>query len=170
MTDSPWPHAGVDARLAQLHAAPSTALSRDEIGEQRAVAAADVEHPRAGLDHLGDQPQIAAQLVRHAPPTAGRRCSRIRSQRGAAAHEPPSPRSGQPAVLGAAGQKAAQGLEQLGLVQQEGVVALVGLDLDKADIGGDGVQRMDQLRGSRDVGNSQSLVKEMMQNRARRAA
>ena len=54
--------------------------------------------------------------------------------------------------------------EQLRLVQQEGVVALVGLDLDEADIGGDRVQRVHDLRLSA-VGNSQSLVKETTQKR-----
>src|SRR3982074_1904920 len=61
-----------------------------------------------------------------------------------------APEAGQAAMLGAAGQEAAQGCEQLRLVQQKSVVTLVGLDLDKADIGGDRVQRMHQgaaLRG-----------------------
>src|ERR1700690_33784 len=54
-------------------------------------------------------------------------------------------RSRQAAMLGAAVEEPAQRGEQLGLVQQERIVALVGRDLDKADIGGDGVERMHQL-------------------------
>jgi hypothetical protein len=50
--------------LAQLDAARVHAFLARQIGEQRAVAAADVEHPRAGLDHVGDQPQVSAQFVR----------------------------------------------------------------------------------------------------------
>src|SRR5881275_1998214 len=53
-----------------------------------------------------------------------------------------APETGQAAMLGAAGQKAAQGREQLRFVQQKRVVTLV--DLDKADIGRDRVQRMHQ--------------------------
>src|SRR6267378_805047 len=55
-----------------------------------------------------------------------------------------APEAGQAAMLGAAGQEAAQGREQLRLVQQKSVVTLVGLDLDKADIGGHRIQRMHQ--------------------------
>src|SRR5215212_11342789 len=55
-----------------------------------------------------------------------------------------APEAGDAAMLGTAGQKSAQRGEQLRLLQQEGVVSLVGLDLDKADIGGDGVQRVHQ--------------------------
>ena len=57
------PHAGIDAGLAQLDAARVDALLARQIGEQRAVAAADIEHPRARLDHVGDQPQVAPQLA-----------------------------------------------------------------------------------------------------------
>src|SRR5205814_4967983 len=55
-----------------------------------------------------------------------------------------APETGQAVMLGTAGQKAAQCREQLRLVQQKRIVALVGLDLDKADIGRDRVQRMHQ--------------------------
>src|SRR5271167_3273360 len=57
--------------------------------------------------------------------------------------------AGQAAMLGAPGQKAAQGLEQLGFVQQEGVMAVFRGDLDKADIGRDRVQRVNQLAAFR---------------------
>ena len=46
-------------------------------------------------------------------------------------------------MFGGAFEEARQGGVKLRLVEQEGVVALVGLDLDEADIGGYGVQRMD---------------------------
>src|SRR5580700_2123828 len=54
------------------------------------------------------------------------------------------PEAGDAAMLGAPGQEAAQGREQLGLVQQEGVMSLVGLDLDKADIRRDSVEGVDE--------------------------
>src|SRR5690606_41254714 len=37
-----------------------------------------------------------------------------------------------------------QGRVELGLVQQEGVVALIRLDLDEADVRGDGIECMNQ--------------------------
>src|SRR5262249_37072022 len=42
-------------------------------------------------------------------------------------------------------QESADGGEELGLFQQEGVVSIVGLDLDERDIGGNGVQRVHDL-------------------------
>jgi hypothetical protein len=59
---------GVDTRLAQLDAAAVDALLPRQIGQQCPVAATDVEHTRPGFDHLGDQPQILAQLSRGARP------------------------------------------------------------------------------------------------------
>src|ERR1700680_4602713 len=46
----PVPDTGVHTRLAQLHAAAVDLLVANEMGEQRAVAAADVEHARTGLN------------------------------------------------------------------------------------------------------------------------
>jgi len=57
-----------------------------------------------------------------------------------------------------------EGREHFRLVEQEGVVALVGLDLDEAHIGGRRVQRMDDLAVS-DGGKSQSLEKATTQKR-----
>ena len=74
--------------------------------DQRAVAAADVQHARAGRDHAGDQREVDAHFF--------------------------MARSCQPGMLRAAGEEAAQRAVELRLVQQEGVVALVGLDLDEA--------------------------------------
>src|SRR5690606_2559415 len=51
--------------------------------------------------------------------------------------------SGDSPMLGTAGDEAAQRREQFRLVEQERVMSLVALDLDEADIGRDGVQRMD---------------------------
>ncbi len=67
-------------------------------------------------------------------------------------------------MLGGAVEKARQRRVELGLVEQEGVVALVGLDLDEADIGRDRVERMDDGAAFR-VGKSQSEVKETTQKR-----
>ena len=50
-----------------------------------------------------------------------------------------------PRFVGGRIEEAAHGREQLRLLQQEGVVALVGLDLDEADVGRHGVQRLHDL-------------------------
>ena len=137
----PVPHAGIDAGLAQLDAARIDALVARQIGEQRAVAAADVEHARARLDHVGDQPQVAPQPPGGARVAAGSGATALEPARGGRRHAAfPERAAGRGARRSR--QKAAQGREQLRLVQQERVVALVGLDLDKADIGGDRVQRV----------------------------
>src|SRR5512132_3331935 len=56
----PGADAGVDAVAGQLDAAPVDLLELHEVVEQRAVAAADVEHSRTRLDHVGDQLQVDA--------------------------------------------------------------------------------------------------------------
>ena len=58
-------HAGIHPRLAELDAASlHVALLRQQ-PEQRAVAAADIEHARARLHHLGDEQQVdAARFAR----------------------------------------------------------------------------------------------------------
>ena len=72
-------------------------------------------------------------------------------------------------MLGAAGEKAAQRREKFRLVEQEGVVAPVPAISTKLTLAAGGVEGMDDLLVS-DRGNSQSLVKETMQNRVLRAA
>ena len=57
-------HAGVDALARQLDAAPVDGLGVGEQLQQRAVAAADVEHARARLHHLGDQQVVDAMRRR----------------------------------------------------------------------------------------------------------
>src|SRR5215207_8981599 len=74
------------------------------------------------------------------------------------------PGSCDPPLPGRPGEKAPHGGEHAGLVEKEGVVTLVALDLDEADRGGGGVERMPIARESR-VGKSQSEVKEMRQKR-----
>src|SRR4029077_10960312 len=53
-------HAGVDAGLAQFHAARVDLLEVHQIGQERAVAAADIERARGRVDHIGDELQIDA--------------------------------------------------------------------------------------------------------------
>src|SRR5262245_54775719 len=50
----------------------------------------------------------------------------------------------EPAAVGAAVEEAAQGGKEFRLLEQEGVMPLVALDLDEADVGGDGVEGMDE--------------------------
>jgi hypothetical protein len=51
-------HAGIDVLLRQFDAAPVDAFCPHQMFQQRAVAAADVQHPRAGRDHVGDGGEI----------------------------------------------------------------------------------------------------------------
>ena len=46
-----------------LDAARVAALGAEQMVDQRAVAAADVQHARTRRDHLGDQPQIDAHVL-----------------------------------------------------------------------------------------------------------
>ena len=107
ITDKPARHAGIHILLRQFDAAPVHVLGAHQMFQQRAVAAADIQHARAGRDHFGDGGKVGAQLAAHATPLPGR---------------------------GHGIEKAAHGVEHFRLVQQEGVMAPVGLDLDKADI------------------------------------
>jgi len=61
-------------------------------------------------------------------------------------------------------EEAGQGAEHLRLLEQEGVVALVALDLDEGDVAATAFSAWTIARFSR-VGNSQSLVKEIRQKR-----
>src|SRR5215510_13129663 len=54
----PTRHTGVDAFAAHLDAAAIDVLGVGEQLQERAVAAADVEHARAGLDHFRDQQMV----------------------------------------------------------------------------------------------------------------
>src|SRR5690606_36081309 len=81
-------HALADSLARDLDTAPVDAALAHEQREQRPVAAADVEHPRPRLDHVGDEPVVGAnrQLGRE-----GRR--RVHGHRprarAAAARKPP---------------------------------------------------------------------------------
>ena len=130
----------VDAFLRNLDAARVHVLGLGEEPQQFAVAAADIEHPRAALDHAGDEQEIDA-----------RRSSAVAVDRAAALSRlvlRPAP-AAMPRALRGAAQEAAHGGDQIRLVEQEGVVALVGLDLDEGDRRAAGVQRMDDGARSR---------------------
>jgi hypothetical protein len=60
----PARHTGVDALAGNLDAAPVDVLGVGQQLQQRAVAAADVEHARPALDHFGDQQVIDAMRAR----------------------------------------------------------------------------------------------------------
>src|SRR6185437_14524680 len=60
-------HAIIHARLAELDAAAVDVPPRGKQAEQRAVAAADIEHARAGRHHLGDEKQVDARGICHRP-------------------------------------------------------------------------------------------------------
>ena len=57
-------HAGIHPGLAELDAAAVDAALLGQQAQQRAVAAADIEHARAGRHHLGDEQQIDAAACR----------------------------------------------------------------------------------------------------------
>ncbi len=120
MSASPWitdsPCATQEFTPAWLSSMPraSTPALLGEDAKQRAVAAADIEHARAGCDHLGDEQQIDTFRVGRADGVEGtlRFTATILRVRNAALQRRRA-------------QEAANRVEQLGLVQQEGVVALV---------------------------------------------
>ena len=60
----PARHRLVDALLRQLDAAPVRLLLLLEPHQQRAVAAADVEHARAGRHEAGDDLEVGALRMR----------------------------------------------------------------------------------------------------------
>ena len=97
----------------------------DEPGAVFAVAATDVEHARPGFDHLGDLPQILAQLA-HGARRHRRLRGRAETQRGAFAGCGHLTGAAEAAALSAAVQKTVQGLEQLRLVQQKRIVPVIG--------------------------------------------
>ena len=122
-------HAGIHILLRQFDAASVHALGADQIFQQRAVAAADIQHARAGAESFPRSPQgRGADCVAHATPSDD----------------------------ATAIEKAAHGVEHFRLVQQEGVMALVGLDLDKAHLAATAFSAW-AMRLFSTGGNSQSL-------------
>ncbi len=129
--------------------------------QQLAVAAADVEHLGARRDHLGDHQKVDARAARHAR----------RLRHGEIALEPPehrhrSRRRRQAARLGGAFEETAHDREQLRLVEQEGVVPLVGDDLGERDARAAGIERMHD--GARIRGRKQPVRGERDHAEARR--
>src|ERR1700730_4921842 len=155
---------GVAARLAELHAAAVDSLVANEMGEQRAVAAADIEHARAGLDHLRDELQIVAELGARTAPDQLMRFNRTRSQRGVATrnrrhHDRVSPRcSAQPV------KKPRRVSNSSGSCSRNASCPLSVSISTKLTLAAAAFSARTSSRLS-DVGNSQSLVKEMMQKR-----
>ncbi len=131
----PFGDAFVDALARQLDAAAVDAAGFEK-PKELAVAAADVEHARAMLHHIGDDQQVdaraagAARRLRH-----GEIVFQTRQHRYLAA-------AGRPRGLRGAFQEAAHDGEQFRLVEQESVVALVGRDFGKRDAGAGGIERM----------------------------
>src|SRR5439155_2101306 len=160
----PVANAGIDPRLAQFHAAAVDILVPNEIGEQSAVAAANVEHSRAGVDHFRDEPQIAAEFGR-SNARHRRTCLRTaRARRGTAAcyrrhHDRVSPRcSAQPV------RKPRNVANSSGSCSRKASCPLSVSISTKLTLAATAFSACTSARLS-DVGNSQSLVKEMMQKR-----
>ena len=115
-----------------------------QIGEQRAVSTADVEHPRARLDHLGDQVQIAPQLAGCGSGARRLSLGPVQAQDGRHVGYRGRPRcSAQPA------RNPRKVSNSSGSCSKNASWPVFSRDLDKADIGGDGVQRMHQLAAFR---------------------
>ena len=64
ITGNPCATARVTSAMSISMPRASQPLVREQLLDQRAVAAADIEHARAGRDHLGDQPQIDPHVLR----------------------------------------------------------------------------------------------------------
>ena len=180
----------VDTLARQFDAAPVDAAPLAEKAQQFAVAAADVEHARAGRHHVGDQQKIDARAA-----VADRASAIVRSRlrrisitllpwTGSPIHgmrrTAPSPcfiatsdrkpLRAFPNLLEtprAAGpvEEAANDGEQFRLVEQEGVVALVGDDLRERDTRAPPALSAWTMARESEVGNSQSDVNETTQKR-----
>ena len=62
----PLPDRGENVVIVDFDAPAVHAAGVDQVAQQRAVAAAEVEHALAGLDPVGDDVEVgAAQGVRH---------------------------------------------------------------------------------------------------------
>src|SRR6516165_7880884 len=143
MTESPWPTHELTPDWLSSMPRPSTLLCR-----VRWASSAPSPQPMSSTRAPGSIiSAISLRSWRNSPAgsaaAAGRApaSSRLRD----AVICAPVPLTGQSAMLGAPGQEAAQGREQLWLVQQKGVVSVLGRDLDKADIGRHRVQGVDQF-------------------------
>ncbi len=88
--------AGIDAIAAELDATAVDALEADQVVEQDAVAAADVEHPRSRLDQVGDDLKVGADRA----PRGLSSCPSARNPQ--AIHEPEFTRTAATAGRGAA--------------------------------------------------------------------
>src|SRR5438477_480583 len=157
-------HAGIDARLAEFYAACIDPLYARQIGEQRAVAAADVEHPRAGLDHVGDQPKIAAQLIGNGGLLCGLGCADLERQRGAAAHVPLLQNRVTPRCSAQPVRNPRSVANNSGSCSRNASWPLSVSISTKLTLAATALRAWTSARLSA-VGNSQSLVNEMMQNR-----
>src|SRR5581483_8228692 len=148
----PVPDTGIDAGLAQFDAARVDRLLPRQIAQQRPVAAADIEHARARLDHRGDQLEVAAQL----PARRGRGDAEIEGRGGHGL----SPRcSAQPA------RKPRSVANSSGSCSRKASWPLSVSISTKLTFAATAFSACTSSRLS-EVGNSQSLVNEMMQNRA----
>ena len=80
-------NAGVEALVGDLHARAIAPLLADEVVEQRAVAAAQVEHPRPARNHGGDDIEVWAKG--HGEEATGHGLGQVRHS-----HVTPSPATG----------------------------------------------------------------------------
>ena len=71
-------HAGVEGLRGDLDALALAAPVADELLEQRAVAAAEVQHPRSGRDHVGDDAEIEPHQIPAASEKTGAVSTRCR--------------------------------------------------------------------------------------------
>ena len=133
-------HAGIDARSGS---APCRGRRRPCRGRDRTAARRRRSRRRGRASparSCSATRRRSPRMLRGVAGPARRRCaSGLMASRGRDAAAQPS-------------RKPRKRGEEFRLVEQEGVVALVGLDLDEAHIGGDGVERMHDRRGSRSSG------------------
>src|SRR6266446_6708819 len=150
--------------LAQFDAACVDPLYARQIGEQRAVAAADVENPRVGLDHVGDQAKIAAQLIGSGGRLCGLRCGDLDRQGSAAAHSALLQNRVTPRCSAQPVRKPRSVANSSGSCSRNASWPLSVSISTKLTLAATALRAWTRARLS-EVGNSQSLVNEIRQNR-----
>ena len=97
--------------------------------EKRAVTTPDVQDAASRTDHSGNEGEIFSHSPYGSIPSTALAGSRSRET----------------AMPANPVQEPGNGIVKLGLVQQKRVMALVGFNLNETDIGGDSIQRTDNL-------------------------
>ena len=145
----------VHAMLRNLDAASIDAFFVRQQLQESAISAADVQHTAAGRDHIGDDREIGA----HRRLAQARRCDGV-------VHEPfLEIARRQSSRMGGGFQKSARRRDEIGFMQQKGVVSLVAFDFDERNRRAARVQRVNDRARVRSSDRASRRSKATTQNR-----